>query len=217
MGVEGDTAYEVQEPPNVPVPDEEAPLDKLVDEGLAMRPEEANLQAQLRSAEHSIKDYMDNWFPTISANAGATANGSTDQVHGLANLVLVPNVSVGLAVTWQANLGPVIPALVRQQVAQRDQVLAMIDALRLQVRVDVATAQLAVKTDVESLIDAHEALSAAKEQLRLAEGRYDAGVGNQTELGDAQLAAAQAGSQDVTALFTLYTARAQLLEALGRK
>jgi outer membrane protein len=213
MGVEGGTDYEVVAPSNTPVPGEDSPLEKLVDEGLSSRPEQASLQAQLRSAEYSIKDYLDNWYPTLSANAGITYAGG-DPTGPLA---MAPNASVGLSLTWQANLGPVIPSLVRQQVAQRDQVQAMVDALRLQVRVDVQTAQLAVNAALESLTSAHEALDAAREQLKLATGRYAAGLGNQVELGDAQVAADQAGAQDVAALYTLYSARAQLIEALGRK
>jgi len=56
----------------------------------------------------------------------------------------------------------------------------------------------------------------AREQLRLAEGRYQSGVGSIIELGDAQIAATSAAAQVVQADFNLATARAQLLTALGR-
>jgi outer membrane protein len=56
----------------------------------------------------------------------------------------------------------------------------------------------------------------AREQLRLAEGRYSSGVGSIIELGDAQIAATSAAAQVVQADFNLATARAQLLTALGR-
>ena len=50
----------------------------------------------------------------------------------------------------------------------------------------------------------------------LAEGRYQAGVGNIIELGDAQVAQTSAAAQAVQAEYNLATARAQLGRALGR-
>src|SRR5436305_1457533 len=51
----------------------------------------------------------------------------------------------------------------------------------------------------------------------LAEGRYETGVGNAIELGDAQVALTSAEAQTVQADDRLSTARAQLLRALGRQ
>ena len=57
----------------------------------------------------------------------------------------------------------------------------------------------------------------AKERLRLAERRYQTGVGSLIDLGDAQVAQTTAAAQLVQAEFTLSTARAQLVRALGRE
>jgi outer membrane protein len=217
MGVQGSTAYQVQVAPSSPVPDEDASLDKLFTEALSARPEEAVYQAQRRSLEATMRADHDSWFPSLLANAGASANGSTVDINHQQALNLAPNAYVGLGVSWSVNLGPYIPAEVRYAEAQLDQIDAQIDTLHLQVRVDVETAQLAVKAALESLVAAIDARDAANTQLRLAEGRYNAGVGNAVELGDAQLAADQAGAQAVQAQFNLDTARAQLIEALGRK
>jgi len=61
-----------------------------------------------------------------------------------------------------------------------------------------------------------EAVASAREQLRLAEGRYQAGVGSALELGDAQLAMQHAAAQGVQAEYNLAAARARLLRAVGR-
>ena len=83
-------------------------------------------------------------------------------------------------------------------------------------RLEVEQARLAVR-DAASAIDAAvEVVVNAREQLRLAEGRYETGVGNVIELGDAQIALTSARSQEVQARFRLATARAQLQNALGR-
>jgi len=57
----------------------------------------------------------------------------------------------------------------------------------------------------------------ARERLRLAEGRYAAGVGSPIELGDAQLALTTAQAQAVQAQYNLSSARADLLAALGQR
>jgi len=62
-----------------------------------------------------------------------------------------------------------------------------------------------------------EAEENARVRLRLAEGRYQAGVGSVIELGDAQVAVTNASAQRVQAEYTLASARAQLLHALGRR
>ena len=62
-----------------------------------------------------------------------------------------------------------------------------------------------------------EALVNARERLRLAEERYQVGVGSAIELGDAQVALTQAAAQAVQADDQLSTARAQLLRAVGRQ
>jgi outer membrane protein len=68
---------------------------------------------------------------------------------------------------------------------------------------------------VSSLAAARDALTNAREQLRLAEGRYQVGVGSIIELSDAQVAATAAAAQQVQADYNVSAARAQLLRALG--
>ncbi|MFH1464896.1 MAG: TolC family protein, partial [Pseudomonadota bacterium] len=62
---------------------------------------------------------------------------------------------------------------------------------------------------------ASEAADAARERLRLAEGRYEHGLGDSVELSDAQLDATRAQLRAVQARFDLASARAALLAALG--
>ena len=62
-------------------------------------------------------------------------------------------------------------------------------------------AQLAVRAAKASGVAASEALANAREQLRLAEGRYAGGLGSVIELGDAQVASTNAAAQAVQARF----------------
>ena len=93
---------------------------------------------------------------------------------------------------------------------------AQVDELRLQVRLDVEQSRLGVKAAKAALEASQEVLVNAKERLRLAEGRYETGVGSIIELGDAQVALTSAAQQTVQAEFRLASARAQLQRAIGR-
>ena len=87
----------------------------------------------------------------------------------------------------------------------------------VQIRVDIEQAQLNIRAAKATIAAVSEAETNAKEQLRLAEGRYTAGVGSIIELGDAQVALAQASANVVQAKFNLSSARADLLAALGER
>ena len=77
-------------------------------------------------------------------------------------------------------------------------------------------ARLAVRAAKATVAASAQALVNAGEQLRLAEGRYETGVGSIIELGDAQVAYTSAGQQQVQSDYNLAQARAGLLHALGR-
>ena len=93
---------------------------------------------------------------------------------------------------------------------------AELDLVRQQVRVEVDPARLTIVAGKAALAAAERALANAKARLDLAELRYRTGVGNGIELSDAQLAATNAGFQQLQATLRLDTARAQLQQALGR-
>ncbi|HEX2660527.1 MAG TPA: TolC family protein, partial [Polyangia bacterium] len=89
-------------------------------------------------------------------------------------------------------------------------------AQRQQIRLEIEQARLGIRAAQALGAASEDALVNARDRLRLAEGRYQAGVGNIIELGDAQLAQTAAAAQRVQADYQLFTARAQLLKALGR-
>jgi outer membrane protein len=93
---------------------------------------------------------------------------------------------------------------------------AQADTQHQALRLEVEQARLAVASEKAAIVAAAETTRNAKEQLRLAEGRYAAGVGSVIELADAQLAYTSAAAQEVQEGYRLATARAQLLKALGR-
>ena len=94
--------------------------------------------------------------------------------------------------------------------------LASLDALTLNITSGLEQALLQVQSARQALAAAEAVRLQADKQLEMATGRYQAGVGSIIELGDAQVAATTAQAQKVQADYNVSTARAQLLNALGR-
>jgi outer membrane protein TolC len=60
-------------------------------------------------------------------------------------------------------------------------------------------------------------LQKARENLEIAQGRYEAGVGPYLEVTDAQLSAVNAETDRIQALYDYYLAAARLFKAIGYK
>jgi outer membrane protein len=209
MGVQpGPVRLQNEEP--VPISGEDGPAAGLVDTALAARPELASLQRARKAQEASISALRGAYGPSLAATANATDVGTT--IGGL-----VPNFAVGAVLTWPFLQGGLTSGQLHEARANLANVNAQIDELRLQVQVDVHQGQLAVRGAKAGGVAAEEAIVNAREQLRLAEGRYTGGLGSAIELGDAQVAFTNAAAQAVQARYNLATARAQLATALGKR
>jgi outer membrane protein len=208
-GLIGGTEYEVGDETMPMLEDEDQPLEALASKGLAARPEMLVLVRQRDVQDALVASAKGTYGPTISAGAGITDYGvQLDQ--------LVPNWSAGLTVTLPIFQGGLTKGLVRQAEAGLESVDAQRALEELQVRLDVDSARLAVRAAKATIGAVDDALTSAREQLRLAEQRYATGVGNIIELNDAQVAYTTAAAQVVQARYSLSTARAQLLAAMGR-
>jgi outer membrane protein len=209
MGVEGPLDYDVADQALLPVAGEGLPIDPLLDEAIKARPEIASLMKQVRAMQLTMRSIEGAYGPTLGASLGFTQGGlSVDH--------LTWNLSAGLTLTWQLYQGGLTKAQVREAQANVAQVAAQLDLVRQQLRIEVEQARLSVRAAQASLGAAKDALVNARERLRLAEGRYETGIGSIIELGDAQVALTTAATQAVQADLKLSTARAQLLKALGR-
>jgi outer membrane protein len=210
MGVEAATDYEVASDTLPPLEGEEQPLDALLQEALGRRPDYAALQQQARSQELTLSSVKGGYGPALGVSTGITDVGQSLDATAW-------NWNATATLTWNIFQGGLTRAQSQEAQANLDSARAQIDGLRQQVRVDVVQAQLAVRANKEALSASGEALVNARERLRLAEGRYQAGVGSVIELGDAQVALTTAAAQRVQAEYNLASSRAQLLRALGRE
>jgi outer membrane protein len=210
MGVEGPTDYDVSDLPFPVIDVEDGQLDTLLTEAVKARPEVASIEDLIRVNQLTIGSVKGNYLPSISAQANVTEVGTS--LNGL-----TPNANVGIILSWNLYSGGLTTAQVHEAQANLANVVAQLDLERQQIRVDVNAALLAVRAAKSSLSATAEALVNAKLQLKLAEQRYQVGVGSSIELTDAQVALTLAAGQAVQADDNLSTARAQLLRALGRQ
>jgi len=209
MGVLGPTDYDVSDDAMAAVPGEDAEVGPLLEEAQKSRPEVENLEKIVRADELTVRSIEGAYLPALSASAGFTQGGTNPWHMGW-------NGNVGLSLSWGLFQGGLTRAQVQEAEANVGGEIAALDLLRQQLRSDVEAARLALRAAKATISATQEALTNAKERLRLAEQRYAVGVGSAIELGDAQVALTQAAAQAVQADDKLSTARAQLLRALGR-
>jgi len=209
MGVERSVDYELSDDGLTGVDGEEADPTALIDEAVKARPEMVNLALLITGRELSLKSARDGHYPQLGFNTNLTDNGDSPNQ-------LVWNWSGALTLSVPIYLGGSINANVHQAEAQLIGVRAQLEGERQQVRLDIEQARLSIRAAKALIEAADDAVANTRDRLRLAEGRYQSGVGSIIELGDAQVAETSAEVQRVQAEYQLYTARAQLLKALGR-
>jgi outer membrane protein len=208
MGIPADVRFEPTETELAPVAGEAGAPDRLVADAERARPDVATLEEQRRAQTLTVRALEGGYGPAFNAIAAATDTG-TEIDH------LVPNWYLGLSLNWPILQGGLTRGQVREANGTLTALAAQLESLRLQIRADVEQARLAVAAAKSTISAAEEALVNAREQLRLAERRYETGLGSAIELGDAQVASTSAAAQEVGARTNLALARALLLNALG--
>ncbi|MGZ6097072.1 MAG: TolC family protein [Myxococcaceae bacterium] len=210
MGLPQGTDYQVAGDELAPVDVEDRPLTFLVDQALAYRPEIASFEYARQSSGKALDSARWGWSPTLAFTgsffeAGPELNALKDSW------------AFGFTLTWNLIQGGFTVGRVRETEQNLVAATAALTGEQLQVRFDVEQAEATLQGNKETVVAANDAVDNAKEQLRLAEGRYQAGVGTIIELSDAQVQLTNAAAQLVQAQYNLSTARARLLAALGRQ
>ncbi|MGC4087529.1 MAG: TolC family protein [Polyangiaceae bacterium] len=210
MGVQPDADYDVGDVPLDATSQEGASVESLRANALKHRVELNALDKQVESRRISVSAARGGYGPSLSVSASATDAG-IDFDH------LRWNYYGQVTLSWHLFQGLKTPAQVSEAHAELDASTAERDALRQQVEAEVDKAQAATQAAKEAVKAANDAVDNAHERLRLAEGRYQAGIANALEFGDAQLASVAAEVQRVQSEYALLSARAALLRALGTR
>jgi outer membrane protein TolC len=178
-------------------------------QGLAQRPELADLDARERAAEQLRQAALAHHLPTVFASGNY---GSTTLQHETS------------ATTYQVTLGVKVPlftgGLVSAQAARaKSEQLRVQEArreVRAQVGFEVQVAQAELEAATHEVEAATLAVTLSTEALTQARHRFEAGVSNNIEVINAQDELARAQDNQINALYRLNQSRADLARATGQ-
>lgn len=176
-------------------------------EALKSRPEYRQAVLQVAAAEATERQTFRNFFPDISGTG--TFGGSQPQLN--------ENWTLGLSFTWSLFDGGGRIAKYQEARANIEGAKARLKSTELDIIQNVEQSEIAVEEAQERILAARALVASAQENFRLAQGRFDAGVGTILDLTDAQLALTQAQSTESQALADYRIARARLERAVGRR
>jgi outer membrane protein TolC len=173
---------------------------------LENRTELRALRARIRAAEASLSLAKRNFLPSLSADANWNYRGQ--------DLPWAPNWTVGGTLT--------VPVLNPPLFSQVDQAAANLAGAQASEEITAQNIVLEVQQSFVDLVSARERirtsdvlLTQARENLALAQGRYQVGVGPLIDVTDAELALTQAESENIQAIVDFKLSEARLRKAMG--
>lgn len=187
-------------------PEELAPL---LEEAGRNRPDLKALADQVRSAQADV----------LVAKATMKPSFNFSSFYSFRNLrfPLVYNWGLGELLSQNLISSGGNRAHLEEAEAQEEAVERNLDSLRLNLEQEVFTALADLQLARDKIGLALKAEDEARENLELAEGRYQAGVGNIIELTDAQLLSTDTQVQEVTSRYQYQIAGARLDFSVGRQ
>jgi outer membrane protein len=201
--------------PTVPA-DIDLEISRLMDEAMGMRPDLKAAEFQISAADQNLSAAKSAWYPILGVSANYLWNNSRYPVAGGLPAPDANSWSILATITWPFLNGGGDMARVDVQQGVVASTKASRDLLLLQVRTDVEQAVSGVKEARARREVSKTLVGQAKENLELAEGRYQAGIGTIIDVTVSQTSYTNAQAQEVKALFDLATAWAQLEHAVGR-
>jgi outer membrane protein len=205
MGIPADTATEVQD--NLVYQAMTIDRAQLLSQALAQRPEYKQARLRVDEADARMRRAFRDFFPDVTGNA----------FYGGTRADLNEIWEVGVALSWSIFDGGNRIARFRETKANVEGAQARVKATELDISREVEQAQLNVNEAQERIGAAQTAVASAQENFRLAQGRFDAGVGTILELTDAQLFLTPAQNTEAQALADYRIAVARLERAIGRR
>ena len=213
IGIEPGKETEIDDtlPPASAVPT----LEMAQEETLRNRPEMLKAEADIEAAKYRVQAEASNYYPTVSANGAYNWSTGTAEMGPFKGDLLN---------SWNAGVMLTVPlfqgGLTRGKVSEaRANMLAMEaqrDAIRQSILLEVNQSYADMESAKIRIEVMESSLQKARENLEIAQGRYEAGFGPYIEVTDAQLSAVNAETDYIQAKYDFYLAEARLLKAMGR-
>jgi len=184
------------------------PVDGYLTDARTLRPDLRALREAVKAAEGDIVSARSNFKPRLNFSSFADFQNL--------KFPLIWNVGFGESLLQPLLTGGFNRAFLNETEQAKSAVESNLKSAQLQVDREVYTDYANTTVSQQQIDLATKADSEARENLAFAEGRYSAGVGNIIELTDAELLAATAGAQVVTARYNYQIAYGQLEVAAGK-
>ncbi len=218
MGIDPGKTTEIEDslPSNPTMPS----LETAQAEAIKNRPELLKAETDIEAARARVAAEQSNYLPTVSANGAynwATGQSDMGQFEGR-------QLEGDIDDSWNAGIILTVPlfqgGLTRGRIAEARGNLMVLEAQLDTTRQSILLEVNQSFADMESAkvrIDVmNSSVQKARENLELAQGRYQAGIGPYIEVTDAQLAAVQAETDHIQAQYDYQLSVARLLKATGR-
>ncbi|MCC6483232.1 MAG: TolC family protein [Armatimonadetes bacterium] len=185
-------------------------VDQLIKEGESSRPEAEANEASIEAAKKGIHIARAGLSPSLQLAFHYNYNGNTTlfQPRQFTSDLL-------LSVSIPIFDGGVTRGRIEQAKANLETAKASYDQTDLNIRLDVEQAYVSIQNAEKRLATAQTTQAQAQEALRLAQVRYEAGVGTPVEITDAEVAYTQAQTNVVNARYDVLLAYARLARATG--
>jgi len=206
MGIDPRTPLRVEDVPAAA--DGRVPVEALVRKALARRPEMEEARQALVAAEQGVEAARRGDAPSFSADVGFSGRGASLSMDRR-------SASVGTTIRWTPFDSGLTAGRVREARAGVESARARLRAVELQVTGDVSRAYVSLHAAEQREETARAEEDNAQEAVRLAQGRYRAGVGTFIEVTDAQTALLAARTNLVNARSAISQARTALSRAVG--
>jgi outer membrane protein TolC len=205
MGLPATTPFQIQD--NLSYQPVTLDRARLAEDALRQRPETRQARLNTEAADARLRRAFRDYFPDITDNG----------FYGAQRPDMNEIWELNLSLNWSLYDGGSRIARHREARALLDAAQARVKATHLDISREVEQAQGNVVEGEERIQAAQVAVASAQENFRLAQGRFDAGVGTILELTDAQLALTQAQNGEAQALADYRISLARLDRAVGRR
>jgi len=187
---------------------EVAPLETLVEQAHAARPELGQVKAQIDAAGAAADLARADKHPTLGVGWVYNRVFNTSALQ-------VTNSTLALQATWPIFNGRQTSAAVSRARSQQESARALLEQIRQGIALQVRQAYLSLGAARERIAAAAKGVEQAEEAHRIATVRYNAGVSIGVEILDAQAALAAARNNHARAVYDYNVALTQLEFATG--
>ena len=185
------------------------PMENCINFALANRPELFQAEAGIEAAKAAVKVAKSGYMPQVAASA--SNDWSSTSWPGDDN----QNWGVGVSVSMNVFDSGVTAAKVNASEASLYKAEETYRQTKDSVQLDVRNNYLSLREAEKRIATSKVAVDSAEEDYRISQLRYQAGVGTNIDVMDAQVALTQAKNNYVQALYNYNTSSAALAKSMG--